>query len=103
MKWWERNLGNFVHVLFVLIAVLFFAVPTMAQRHDPYVVEKLQQEEGHLDHTDGTVKENHDMAEAIKSRIDRDEGIFLGGWGILGFIGCAWFIKQFNRGKETNA
>lgn len=109
----RRYAQNVVHVLFICVAVLFFAVPMRAQQRDGVVYEKLREQERHIDNTDQTVKEGkadlqgqitdiRKVAEDAHETLDEYRFVFFAVSGLLTFVNLLGFRMQFNRGKESN-
>lgn len=77
------------------------AMPVVAQRHDPYVVEKLQEQEKHLDHTDANITENAKSILALREQIEAYKDY------ALGFAGCftlfMGILKYLGRKGEQSA
>lgn len=82
----------------MLVALIVVPRPACADRgngNNAAIVEKLQEQEKHIDHTDIIVEGDH-------SRLDRDEGIVLGVNALLGILLAVGALRGFNRGKASN-
>lgn len=109
---WQRCFGYLVHVVFVCVAVIFFAVPMRAQQ-DGVIYEKVREQENHIDHTDQTVKENkqelqnqidkvRDQSAEDHETLDEYKFAFIAVSGLLTFVSLLGFRLSFIRGKESN-
>jgi septation ring formation regulator EzrA len=108
----QRCLGYLVHIAFVCVAVLFFAVPIRAQR-DGVIYEKVREQEKHIDATDQTVKDNktelqaqitdiRKVAEDAHETLDEYKFAFIAVSSCLTFVSLLGFRMSFVRGKESN-
>jgi hypothetical protein len=108
----SRFFGHLVHVAFVCVAVIFFAVPMRAQK-DGVIYERVREQENHIDHTDQTVKDNktdleRDMKEIQKvvaedhETLDEYKFTFIAVSSCLTFVSLLGFRMSFVRGKESN-
>lgn len=110
----RRHYYGLVHGIFMLVALIMVPRVTFADRDNGgYLSEKVQEQERHIDNSDLIAKETkaelqlqiselRKFSEDDHSRIDRDEGIFIGADGLLGFLLAVGALKGFTRGKASN-
>jgi hypothetical protein len=86
MRW---HYQNGVHLLFVAVAVVFFAAPVRAQRR-PDIWDKVGQQETHIEASDKEIQR-------LLIRIEGDEDFLKGALGVIGFMQSLGLIKSFQR------
>ena len=98
----RRHYYGLVHMAFMVAALIMVPRPARSQRGNEAIAEKLQEQERHIDNSDGIRQRMEERFESLQSRVDRDEGIFIGADGLLGVLLAVEALRGFSRGKASN-
>jgi hypothetical protein len=116
---WQRCFGYLVHVVFVCVAIIFFAVPVRAQR-DGVIYEKVREQENHIDASDtrreeekkdlqgeikdlhGEINEIRKTADEARETLDEYKFAFIAVSSCLTLVSLLGFRMSFVRGRESN-
>jgi hypothetical protein len=84
----------------VILAGAGLAGHAFAQRYVPYLPEKVEQQERHIDSDDKHIQSNTEDIQRLLVRIEGDEDFLKGALGVIGFMQSLGLIKSF-QGKRA--